>query len=137
MKNLTALAILSAGLLGVGCSNAEEPQSQTADSATAQTVSAEEGETASQFNLNLPGLESGGNAGASGYNLNLGTGGAQDGDLMIGSGSFGGGDFGSDSDLDLGISLDEPSTEDPLSYLPEGAPAAEAPEDDDIIRLPN
>ena len=137
MKNLTAFAILSVGLMGVGCSNADEPQAEISDNATVQTVSADENDTGSQFNLSLPGLESGGSDTAGGYNLNLGTGSSQDSDLMIGTGGFGGGDFGDDSGLELGISLDEPTADDPLSYLPEDAPAAEAPEDDDIIRLPN
>ena len=119
MKSITAFALASLVLAGTACS-------QGSDSADVQTVSADESASGS-FNLNLPSPTTGEST-SSGGTMNLNLGGSSE-TRLIGSGTFGGGDFGGDPGVDLNLNLDsEAATLD--------AEATESsPEDDGIIRL--
>lgn len=124
MKSITAFALASLALAGVACSQGKETET-----ANVQTVSAEEGATGT-FNLSLPSTSATANDASGSLNLNLG--GDTGETRLIGSGAFGGGDFGSDPAIDLNLNLED--DEDAASV--DTVPAAEAAaEDDGIIRL--
>lgn len=124
MKSITAFALASFALAGVACSQGKETET-----ANVQTVSAEEGATGT-FNLSLPSTSATANDASGSLNLNLG--GDTGETRLIGSGAFGGGDFGSDPAIDLNLNLED--DEDAASV--DTVPAAEAAaEDDGIIRL--
>lgn len=124
MKSITAFALASFALAGVACSQGKETET-----ANVQTVSAEEGATGT-FNLSLPSTSATANDASGSLNLNLG--GDTGETRLIGSGAFGGGDFGSDPAIDLNLNLED--DEDAVSV--DTVPAAEAAaEDDGIIRL--
>lgn len=123
MKSITAFALASFAIAGVACSQATETQS-----AEVQAVSAETGATGT-FNLSLPSSTAAAPDSSGSLNLNIG---GQTGETrLIGSGGFGGGDFGSDPAVDINLDLqnDEPAL---APAVPAGEPAAQ---DDGIIRL--
>jgi len=124
MKSITAFALASFVMAGVACSQATE--TETAD---IQTVSAEES-TSGTFNLSLPSTTATTNDASGSLNLNLG--GDTGETRLIGSGAFGGGDFGSDPAIDLNLNLEDDEDAASLDTVPAGETAAE---DDGIIRL--
>tara|TARA_R110002111_G_scaffold23411_2_gene52676 strand:- start:920 stop:1306 length:387 start_codon:yes stop_codon:yes gene_type:complete len=122
MKSITAFALASVAFAGVACSQATETKTTEV-----QTVSADEGASGT-FNLSLPSTTE--TTGASSGGLNLNIGGGSDETRLIGSGTFGGADFGSDPAVDLNLDLEDDVPA--LGTVPAGESAA--PEDD-IIRL--
>tara|TARA_R110000850_G_scaffold224741_1_gene350166 strand:+ start:9829 stop:10221 length:393 start_codon:yes stop_codon:yes gene_type:complete len=124
MKSITAFALASFALAGVACSQGTE--TETAD---VQTVSAEEGATGT-FNLSLPSASATANDASGSLNLNLG--GDTGETRLIGSGAFGGGDFGSDPAIDLNLNLEDDQDAASVDTVPAAEAAAE---DDGIIRL--
>lgn len=121
MKSITAFALASLVLVGTACS-------QGSDSGTAdvQTVSADEG-AAGSFNLNLPSPTTGETT-SSGGSMNLNLGGSSE-TRLIGSGTFGGGDFGGDAGVDLNLNLDSETA------LLDADAAQSSSQDDGIIRI--
>jgi hypothetical protein len=119
MKSITAFALASLVLAGTACS-------QGSDSADVQTVSTDEN-AAGSFNLNLPSPTTGETTSSGGsMNLNLGGSGES---RLIGSGTFGGGDFGGDPTVDLNLNLDSETA------LLDSEAAQSSSQDDGIIRL--
>lgn len=121
MKSITAFALASLVLAGTACS-------QGADSGTAdvQTVSADESASGA-FNLNLPSPTTGETT-SSGGSMNLNLGGSSE-SRLIGSGTFGGGNFGDDTGVDLNLNLDSETS------LLDAEAAQSSSQDDGIIRL--
>ena len=124
MKSITAFALASFALAGVACSQGTETEA-----ADVQTVSAEEGATGT-FNLSLPSASATTNDASGSLNLNLG--GDTGETRLIGSGAFGGGDFGSDPAIDLNLNLEDDEDAASVDTVPSAEAAAE---DDGIIRL--
>ena len=122
MKSITAFALASLAFAGVACSQAADT-----DTADIQTVSADNN-TAGTLNLSLPSPTADTGASTGSFNLNLG--GDTGESRLIGSGAFGGADFGGDPAIDLDLDLAEDATD--LDSL---AASEAAPADDDIIRL--
>lgn len=121
MKSITAFALASLVFAGTACSQGAE--TETAD---VQTISADENASGT-FNLNLPSPTTGETT-SSGGSMNLNIGGSND-SRLIGSGTFGGGDFGGDPALDLNLDLDSETA------ALDAAGAASSSQDDGIIRL--
>jgi outer membrane murein-binding lipoprotein Lpp len=124
MKSITAFALASFALAGVACSQGTESQSTEV-----QTVAAEDGASGT-FNLSLPSTTATQNEASGSLNLNLG--GDTGKTRLIGSGAFGGGDFGSDPAVDLNLGLEEDGEIAALEAATAGETAAQ---DDGIIRL--
>jgi hypothetical protein len=122
MKSITAFALASVAFAGGACSQATETQT-----AEVQSVSADEG-TSGTFNLSLPSATATTSNSSGSLNLNLG--GNSGETRLIGSGTFGGADFGSDPAIDLNLNLD-----DEVSALDTVQAGESAAAEDDIIRL--
>tara|TARA_R110002020_G_scaffold83397_2_gene207179 strand:- start:85101 stop:85484 length:384 start_codon:yes stop_codon:yes gene_type:complete len=121
MKSITAFALASLVLAGTACS-----QGSDSGGADVQTVSADESASGS-FNLNLPSPTTGETT-SSGGSMNLNLGGSSE-TRLIGSGTFGGGDFGGDPALDLNLNLDSEAA------ALDAQAAESSSQDDGIIRL--
>jgi hypothetical protein len=120
MKLTTSFAIVSLCLVGTACSESASNEDTSAIVAT-ETAQVEDEYTGS-LNLNLPSSSAAQDANTGTLNLRIGQSDEDDG-LLIGSGGFGGGQFGDESSL--GLSLPEGTAE------PVSSPSSE----DDIIRL--